>query len=153
MITARPPRWAPSSIAARTHPEFYTLMYGTPRHPPIAKEAHAVLLGLVEAVARGGRLRVPVGTAAGMISAAGVGVTFLIISGDGGAELSERTREAILTAITVPAEEAGDGAAASAAQRAVALRAALRGDPPPRLSGPEAALLGEWLDRIAAGGA
>ncbi|MFC4051783.1 TetR/AcrR family transcriptional regulator [Actinomadura syzygii] len=136
----------------RTHPELYTLMYGTPRHPPIAKEAHAILLGLVEAVARAGRLRVPVGAAAGMIGAAGAGVTLLIISGEGGADLSERTREAVLAAITVPAGEAGEEAVSSAAQRAVALRAALRADPPARLSGPEAALLGEWLDRIAAGG-
>ncbi|TDE36360.1 TetR/AcrR family transcriptional regulator [Actinomadura sp. 6K520] len=139
----------------RTNPAFYTLMYGTSRTPPIAAEAHRILLGLVAAAARAGRLRVPVGTAARMIHAAGVGVTLALIAGEGGEpdgaaddELSERTREAVLAAVTVPRE--GEGAARHpAAARAVALRAALAADPPARLSAPETALLGEWLDRIA----
>jgi AcrR family transcriptional regulator len=135
----------------RTHPAFYTLMYGTPRPPPVAAEAHAILTGLVEAVARAGRLRVSVETAVRMIHAAGVGVTLALISGDGAgdAELSIRTREAVLAAITVPDGEPAGGT--SSAARAVALRAALTADPPPELTATEAAMLGEWLDRIAAG--
>ncbi|GAA0557952.1 TetR/AcrR family transcriptional regulator [Actinomadura livida] len=145
----------------RTNPAFYTLMYGTPRTPPIAAEAHRILLGLVGAAARAGRLRVPAGTAARMIHAAGVGVTLALIADEAGEpgkeadgaadnELSERTREAVLAAVTVPREGEGDARSTSAA-RAVALRAALAADPPKRLSAPEAALLGEWLDRIADG--
>lgn len=134
----------------RTHPAFYTLMYGTSRTPPVAEEAHRILLGLLEAVARAGRLRVPVDTAAKMIHAAGVGVTLGVIAGACDDETSERTREAVLTAVTVPPEEA-DGAGASAADRAAALRAALAADPPVRLTGPERALLGQWLDQIADG--
>ncbi|WP_165978344.1 TetR/AcrR family transcriptional regulator [Actinomadura darangshiensis] len=131
-----------------THPAFYTLMYGTSRTPPIAAEAHALLLGLIEAVARAGRLRVPVDAAVQMVHAAGVGVTLALISGAGDAEMSARTREAVLAAITVPAGTVDDGAASPAA-RAVALRAALAADPPAALTATEAALLGEWLDRIA----
>ncbi|QKW37378.1 TetR/AcrR family transcriptional regulator [Actinomadura sp. NAK00032] len=147
----------------RTNPAFYTLMYGTARTPPVAAEADRILTGLVEAVARAGRLRVPVATAVRMIHAAGVGVTLAVVSGgadrqadrradrQGDAELSVRTREAVLAAITVPDVPdgaPGDGAVAS---RAVALRTALAAAPPPELTATEAALLAEWLDRVAAG--
>lgn len=95
----------------------------------------------------------PVDTAAAMIHAAGAGVTLAVIAGADDGELSVRTREAILAAVTVPGEASGeapeDGTASSAA-RAVALRAALRTAPPPGLTASETALLGEWLDRIAA---
>ncbi|GAA1866185.1 TetR/AcrR family transcriptional regulator [Actinomadura bangladeshensis] len=132
----------------RTHPAFYALMYGTPRTPPVAEEAHRILTGLVEAVARAGRLGISVEAAARMIHAAGVGVVLALISGGGDGELSVRTREAVLTAITVAdAEPAGGGV--SSAARAVALRAALAADPPPALTATESAMLAEWLDRIA----
>ncbi|MEU5987710.1 TetR/AcrR family transcriptional regulator [Spirillospora sp. NPDC047418] len=134
----------------RTHPAFYTLMYGTTRTPPVAAEALRILTGLVEAVARAGRLGVPVGTAVRMIHAAGVGVVLALISGGEDGGLSARTREAVLAAITVAdAEPAGGGP--SSAARAVALRAALAADPPPVLTATESAMLAEWLDRIAAG--
>jgi AcrR family transcriptional regulator len=136
----------------RTNPAIYTLMYGTARTPPVAAEAHRILTGLVEAVARAGRLRVPVATAVRMVHSAGVGVALALISGGAdeadGAELSVRTREAVLAAVTVPDGAPGDGAVAS---RAVALRAALSEGPPPELTATEAALLAEWLDRVAAG--
>ncbi|MFB4309124.1 TetR/AcrR family transcriptional regulator [Actinomadura sp. GTD37] len=134
----------------RTNPAFYTLMYGTARTPPVAAEADRLLTGLVEAVARAGRLRVAVGTAARMIHAAGVGVTLSVISGAVDDDLSVRTREAVLAAITVQdGERPGGDTAANA--RAVALRAALDAAPPTALTATEAAMLGEWLDRIAAG--
>ncbi|MFI0483431.1 TetR/AcrR family transcriptional regulator [Actinomadura sp. 9N215] len=133
----------------RTNPAFYTLMYGASRQPPVVKEAHDILLGLVGAVARAGRLRVPVDTAAAMIHAAGAGVTLALIAGEGDGELSARTREAVLAAVTVPSGEPEDGTPSAAAARAVALRAALRAEPPPGLTAAETAMLGEWLDRIA----
>ena len=69
--------------------------------------------------------------------------------------LSETMREAILTAITVPASadaSNGDTDAARAAERvsvhAVALRALLT-DAPNALSPAERQLLNDWLDRLA----
>ncbi|WP_344907109.1 TetR/AcrR family transcriptional regulator [Actinomadura meridiana] len=132
----------------RTNPEFYSLMYGQPgKTSPAAEEAHAILVELIDAIARAGRLRVPADTAVQMVGAAGVGVTLALISGTND-DLSTRTREAVITAITVPHKEAQNGTPSPAA-RAVALRAALRADPPPGLTPTEAALLGEWLDRVA----
>lgn len=135
---------------AVTHPAFYTLMYGTPRRPAAVEEAYGILLGLVEAAARAGRLRVPVATAARMIHAAGVGVALTLIAspsgGDAGREASVRTREAVLAAVTTGV---GGPADTPLASRAVALKAALRAAPPTGLSASEAALLGEWLDRLA----
>ncbi|WP_245681435.1 TetR/AcrR family transcriptional regulator [Actinomadura kijaniata] len=139
----------------RTNPEFYALMYGSGHTPPAAREAYALLLGLIEAVARAGRLRVPVGTAARMVGAASVGVTLdLIKDPEADAEVSARTREAVLTAIALPSDEGGDGTdgapgGPATAARAVALRAALAADPSPVLTGAESALLGEWLERLA----
>jgi AcrR family transcriptional regulator len=136
---------------AVTHPAFYTLMYGTPRTPAAADEAYGILLGLVEAVARAGRLRVPVATAARMIHAAGVGVALTLIaspSGDAGdRDASVRTREAVLAAVTDSGAE--DAAGAPLASRAVALKAALQTAPRTGLTASEAALLGEWLDRLS----
>ncbi|MEU8306975.1 TetR/AcrR family transcriptional regulator [Actinomadura sp. NPDC048955] len=135
---------------AVTHPAFYTLMYGTPRTPAAAGEAYGILLGLVEAVAGAGRLRVPVATAARMIHAAGVGTALTLIAGPSGEaadrEASVRTREAVLAAVT---SEGGDPAGTPLAARAVALKAALGSAPPAGLTASEAALLGEWLDRLA----
>ncbi|WP_141584221.1 TetR/AcrR family transcriptional regulator [Actinomadura sp. WMMA1423] len=133
---------------AVTHPAFYTLMYGTPRTPAAAGEAYGILLGLVEAVARAGRLRVPVATAARMIHAAGVGVALTLIASPSAddRDASVRTREAVLAAVTA---DGGDHADAPLASRAVALKAALQAAPPTGLTASETALLGEWLDRLA----
>ncbi|QFG26834.1 TetR/AcrR family transcriptional regulator [Actinomadura sp. WMMB 499] len=141
-----------------SNPELYTLMYGTSRRPPAAAEAHEILLGLVGAIARAGRLRVPVEAAARMMHAAGTGVVLALIAGEGDAELPVRTREALFTALIVPAgpEDGTSGTAAGghdggAAALAIGLRAALAAEPAPGLTATENALLGEWLDRIAAG--
>lgn len=85
-----------------------------------------------------------------MIHAAGVGTALTLIANpSGGAadrDASVRTREAVLAAVT----SQGDGPADTPlAARAVALKAALRSAPPARLTASEAALLGEWLDRLA----
>ncbi|MER6808617.1 TetR/AcrR family transcriptional regulator [Spirillospora sp. NPDC000708] len=133
-----------------TNPAVYALMYGTPRTTPAVDEAYAILLGLVGAVARAGRLRVPVDAAAQMIQAAGVGVVlFLIANGDDGGGLSARTREAVLAAVTVPDDPSDEPAPrGTRAASAVALRAALAADPPAALTPAETALLSEWLDRL-----
>ncbi|MES9543689.1 MULTISPECIES: TetR/AcrR family transcriptional regulator [unclassified Actinomadura] len=140
---------------AVTHPAFYTLMYGTPRTPAAAGEAYGILLGLVEAVAQAGRLRVPVATAARMIHAAGVGVALTLIASPAGdsadRDASVRTREAVLAAVTEDggAEDAASPADSPLTSRAVALKAALQTAPQTGLTASEAALLGEWLDRLS----
>jgi AcrR family transcriptional regulator len=144
--------WDLHAEFGRTHPAFYALMYGKDHRSRAALESREILVGLVERVARAGRLRVPVAMAVRMISAAGVGATLAMIAEpEGGLELSRRTREAVLAAIT---GERPDGeaplAAQSLASQALALRATLAAEPPEALTGPEAALLGEWLDRLAA---
>jgi AcrR family transcriptional regulator len=129
-------------------PAFYALMYGAGRRAGAASdEAHRILLQMTEKVARAGRLRVPVTTAASMIGAACVGVTLsLIASGEDGQELSARTREAVLAAVTTG--EAEDRPSSVSAM-AIALTSAMDGHTPRTLSPAEAALLREWLTRVA----
>ena len=129
-------------------PAFYAVMYGAGRSGGAAAEdAHRILLGMSEAVARAGRLRVPVHTAAGMIHAACTGVTLVLISGAGDvADLSMRTREAILAAVTT--DEAEDRPSSVSAM-AIALASAVEGQAPRTLTTTETAMLREWLARIA----
>jgi AcrR family transcriptional regulator len=129
-------------------PAFYALMYGAGRRAgPASEEAHRILLGTTEKVARAGRLRVPVKTAAYMIRAACMGVTLtLIASGGDDQDLSARTREAVLAAVTT--DQAEDHPSSVSAM-AIALTSALDGHAPRTLSAAEAALLREWLTRIA----
>jgi AcrR family transcriptional regulator len=133
----------------RAQPAFYALMYGAGRSAGAAsEEAHRILLGTTEAVARAGRLRVPVHTAAGMIQAACMGVTLRLLSaaGDDAADLSARTREAVLAAITT--DEAEDRPS-SVSGMAIALASAIEGQAPHTLTTAETTMLREWLARIA----
>jgi AcrR family transcriptional regulator len=158
--TARPPSGDPVDDLRRgwdlhvafgvANPAVYTLMYGDPRPgaaPEAAREAAAVLDGLVRRVAEAGRLRVAADRAAAMIHAAGCGVTLSLIAtppAERDPGLSSAAREAVLAAVATGGPDAdGDGGVAA---RAAALRAALPGTP--GLSGNERALLGEWLDRV-----
>jgi AcrR family transcriptional regulator len=131
------------------HPAFYTLMYGAGRRVGASEEAYRLLLGMTEEVARAGRLRVPVTAAANMVHAASMGVTLsLVTDGEQHPGLSARTREAVLAAVTT--DRADDGPSSLSAL-AVALTSALEGPPPGTLSAAEAALLREWLTRVAVG--
>ncbi|WP_433272080.1 TetR/AcrR family transcriptional regulator [Actinosynnema sp. CS-041913] len=138
-----------------SHPAFYVLMYGVPqpgRRPAAAEDAHRILLGMLERVAEAGRLRVPVETAASIVHAAGTGVTLSLIgdpSKQGDPELSARTREMVLAAITNDEQPRLD---ASLTARALALDTALNRQPHP-LTPTEAALLRDWLQRLATGNA
>ncbi|GLY76326.1 TetR/AcrR family transcriptional regulator [Actinoallomurus iriomotensis] len=130
-----------------THPAFYALMHGAGRRAAASREGYQILLGETEAVARAGRLRVPVRAAADMLHAASVGVTLKLISGDEpDPELSPRTREAILAAVTTDQPEERPS---SVSGMAIALTAALEGRTPRTLSEAESALLREWLTRLA----
>jgi AcrR family transcriptional regulator len=141
--------WDAHVAYGREYPAFYALMYGTRRRGDAADEAYRHLTDMLAKVARAGRLRVPVATAARMIGAACVGVTLSLISGDGDGddpEVSPRTREAVLAAVTT--DETADGPSSPSAL-AVALATALADRVPAALTEAEAALLGEWLTRLA----
>ncbi|MGW1888258.1 TetR/AcrR family transcriptional regulator [Streptomyces sp. NPDC001970] len=138
-----------------TRPSFYVLMYGAVRpgeRPAAMEETYAVLVGMMEQVARAGRLRVPVPAAAQMVQAAGVGVALTLIATPADARdlgLSARTRDTVLAAVTTdpgPADDQG-----SPASRAISLAAVLP-DLPEVLSPAETSLLREWLERLASGG-
>jgi len=128
-------------------PAFYALMYGAGRRAAASEEAYRILLHMTERVARAGRLRVPVKTAAAMLHAASVGVTLQLISGkEQEPELSPRTRDAILAAIATG--EVQDRPSSVSAM-AIALTSALDGRTPNSLSAAETAMLREWLTRVA----
>jgi AcrR family transcriptional regulator len=143
------------------HPDAFALLYGALSAAASASAIHegvAVLQGLVARIAEAGRLRVDVAHATDLIHAAGTGVTLALAATppeERDAWLSETMREAMLTALTVPAlSKAPNGRpdAAPAAERvavhAVALRALL-GEAPGVLSAAERQLLSDWLDRLA----
>ena len=115
-----------------------------------------MLQRLVQRIAQAGRLRVDVAHARELIYAAGTGVTLLLIAtppAERDPRLSETMREAILTAITVPASADANGGpnAAPASERiavhAVALQALLT-EAGSVLSPAERHLLRDWLDRL-----
>jgi AcrR family transcriptional regulator len=143
------------------NPDAFALLYSAPSvaaHTSVIHQGVAVLQGLVARIAEAGRLRVDVVHATVLIHAAGTGVTLTLAAtppGERDPRLSETMREAILTAVTIPASAKGPnrGAnAASAAERiaahAVALRALLT-EAPSVLSPAERQLLSDWLDRLA----
>jgi len=143
------------------HPDVFALLYSAPTvaaFRPVIDEGVALLQGLVARVAEAGRLRVDVAHATDVIHAAGTGITITLAATppeERDPRLAETMREAILTAITVPAPgEAPKGGpdTAPAAERikvhAVALRALLT-EAPAALSPAERQLLSDWLDRLA----
>jgi AcrR family transcriptional regulator len=155
-------------------PTFYVLLYGRikPGIPcGITGPALSTLTGLLRSAAAAGRLRVPPADAAAQILAANVGATLSLIAEPPATRdlaLSEHLREAVLTAVIVPAEPGAGLTRADAAgtlrsatepaelragltraEAASTLRSALAADPSGLTAG-EAALLGELLDRLAA---
>jgi AcrR family transcriptional regulator len=131
-------------------PEFYVLMYGDARPgrtSPAAREAEAMLRGIVERVAEAGRLRVSVERAARLAHAAGMGVVLNLIAtpeGERDPELSTTAREMVLTRILT---DSAEPSRSDLAGRAIALRAGLAGATV--LTDAERVLLAEWLDRVA----
>jgi AcrR family transcriptional regulator len=143
------------------HPDAFALLFSAPSaaaYRPVIREGVALLQSLVARVAEAGGLRVDVAHATNLIHAAGTGVTITLAATppeERDPRLSETVREAILTAITVPAPTNapnGETDAARAAERvavhAVALRALLA-EAPNVLSSAEQQLLSDWLDQLA----
>ena len=144
------------------HPDAFALLYSAPSVDTsisVIHEGVAVLQALVARIAEAGRLRVDVAHATDLIHAAGTGVTITLAATppeERDPRLSETMREAILSAITVPASaETPNGGpdAASTTERvavhAVALRALLLTEAHGVLSHAERQLLTDWLDRLA----
>ncbi|WP_085477033.1 TetR/AcrR family transcriptional regulator [Rathayibacter oskolensis] len=129
-------------------PHLYALMF-TARpgeESEAARLARGVLLEHVRAVADAGRLTVDVERAARLLQSAALGCTLTLSAVDDD-ELSARSREAVLSAITTAEAGSADPAARAVAGHAVALRTAL-----PELgalSAGERGLLEEWLVRLA----
>ena len=136
------------------HPHVYALMYGRPdtRAPGrAASQAHDILLGLVDGIARAGRLTTDVPSAARAVHAAGRGVTLTLIEAAGperDGQLSHRVREALLAALTHDDARHDAPPARLRATYAAAL-AATADDGPAALTDAETALLREWLGRLA----
>jgi AcrR family transcriptional regulator len=143
------------------HPDAFALLYSAPSvaaSVSVIHEGVEVLQGLVARIAEAGRLRVDVAHATDLIHAAGTGVTLTLAATppeERDPRLSETMREAILTALTVPAAAEtpkGETNAAPATEQvavhAVALQALLT-DAPGVLSAAERQLLSDWLDRLA----
>ncbi len=91
------------------HPDAFALLYSAPSvaaSVSVIDEGVAVLQGLITRIAEAGRLRVDVAHATALIHAAGAGITLTLAAippDERDPTLSETMREAILTAITVPA--------------------------------------------------
>ncbi|NRG41614.1 TetR/AcrR family transcriptional regulator [Rathayibacter sp. VKM Ac-2835] len=128
-------------------PHLYALMFtGRPgEESEAARLARGVLAGHVRAVAEAGRLTVEVEHAARLLQSAALGCTLTLASAPDD-ELSARSREAVLAAITTTEAGPTDPAARAFAAHAVALRTALSGVD--GLSAAESALLDEWLLRL-----
>ncbi|WP_448331436.1 TetR/AcrR family transcriptional regulator [Streptomyces sp. DSM 41534] len=148
---------------ALANPAVYRLLYADPRpdaESPLTGEAHKVLLGLVEGIAKAGRLRTSVESAAAMVHSSGVGVALTLIAAQAAGQLShyeglaDSVRDAVLGSVLVRPQRSqkADDLANKAAVHAVALKALL-GDGVRHLTPGERALLGELLDRIADDGA
>lgn len=128
----------------------YIMIYGNPdpdRMTPAARQARAILEGLVHRIALAGRLAVPEAHAVQVIEAAGRGTILMHLSAspeDRDPKLSTSVREAVIGVICAesPASESS-----SLARSAVALLAQL--DEAQELTPGERGLLVELLERVA----
>ncbi|PVC93836.1 TetR family transcriptional regulator [Streptomyces sp. CS147] len=127
------------------------------RTPPAAAlESHRILTGDLERAAAQGRIRVAPELAAQMIMSANVGVALMLVSRPAtfdDIEVSHRVRDALYATVLTPkpVQEESQSASADAEVPTVAARlsALLRKEHGAALSTAEAALMKEWLDRVA----
>jgi len=133
------------------NPALYALMYGDPRPgppPQAAARAMTMLRALVRRIAEAGRLRIGEEQAVHLVHAMACGtVLTLLAMAERDPALSDLARDAALAAVIADAPAVATPGPVGAA---VALRAVLT-DTDVVTNG-ERALLGEWLDRIAAAG-
>jgi AcrR family transcriptional regulator len=145
--------WDSHVAFAVGHPAYYRLMYSpaVSAPPEAAAEAHRLLLEVLERCAAAGRLRVSPETAGQMIMSANVGVALMLVSRTDTytPDVSTRVRDAVHAAVLTPRDDTAPGAAPDTATAAASLGAVLRKSPPDALSGPETALLDEWLTKLS----
>lgn len=137
------------------HPSFYVLLYGQiqPGVPcTLTSSAEAMLLGLLTAVARLGRLRIAPAAAARQIAAANVGVTLSLIAQPADQvdeAMSHQVRDAVLSSLITGDLEVPESAAPPSVDTlAVALSTALN-QTETTLSTSEITMLHEWLRRLS----
>ncbi|MFR9798012.1 TetR/AcrR family transcriptional regulator [Streptomyces sp. MS06] len=142
---------------ALEHPNHYRLMFspGLPVPPDAVDEAHQLLRRSIDRCAAAGRLTAAPELAARMVMSANTGVALSLVARPAvyrDPAFSARVRDAVIGSVTQTAGAAADTASAADPVPAAAatLSARLR-DVPPGLSPAEAALLHEWLDRLARG--
>ncbi|MCE7000713.1 TetR/AcrR family transcriptional regulator [Saccharothrix sp. S26] len=147
--------WDGHTAFALAHPNVYRLMY-TPRltSPPRAvREAHDLLRGVLERIARIGRLTADPDRAADIVMAANTGVALSLLNRpetDRDPDLSTRVREIVLPGILTPDPDIDPTTTSpTVAQAATTLGALLRSNRPGQFSPAEFALLTEWLTHLA----
>ncbi|MFF6909572.1 TetR/AcrR family transcriptional regulator [Streptomyces sp. NPDC012389] len=139
------------------NPNLYRLMNSPAmRTPPAAAlESHRILTRDLERAAAQGRIRVAPELAAQMVMSANVGVALMLVArpatfDDPG--LSRRVRDAVHASILTPDTAAGAPEEAEVPSAAARLSALLREAQGSGLSTAEAALMKEWLGRVANAG-
>lgn len=157
--------WDSHVAFALAHPNLYRLMNSPAmRKPPAsARESHQILTRDLERAAAEGKLRVSPELAAQMVMSANVGVALMLVARPAtfaDPDTSRRVRDAVHAAVLTPAamydESAAGGAvppaageSAEAPAAASRLGALLGRSAPAALTRAEAALMAEWLDRVA----
>lgn len=140
------------------NPQLYSVMFGNIRpesRPARVSEAEGFMEEMLEKAAAVGQLCVSPKEAARSILAANVGVTLMLIAErveDRNFDLSDMTREAVISAVSSEMELSTAGTpvgASSVVVAAIALNAALESSRPEQLSTTELKMFLEWLDRIA----
>ncbi|MFJ2439590.1 MULTISPECIES: TetR/AcrR family transcriptional regulator [unclassified Streptomyces] len=157
---------------ARAHPNPYRLTHSpVMRKPPASTLAfHQILVRDLERAAARGQLRVSPELAAQMVLSANIGVALTLAARPAAStdpELSRRVRDAVHGSVFTPeamradppekGEESADNGSDTATTNpdggtpvaAARLRALLRRTPSSSLTAVEAALLAEWLERVA----
>ncbi|RDI58958.1 TetR family transcriptional regulator [Nocardia pseudobrasiliensis] len=150
--------WDRHTDFALANPALYAVMYGQVvpgKRPAAAADAEALLLASLTRAAEKGRLTTTPDSAAHLILATNIGVALALITtppGQRDATLSDRTRDAVLAAITAPdtptTTTTTDTNRSAISRNAIALHATLT-NPTPPLSTTETALLKDWLRRLA----
>jgi AcrR family transcriptional regulator len=144
---------------ARENPSFYKLMWSpaVAANSSAVREAYQMLYERLELGAGRGQLRMSAETAARMVLAAVTGAALSLISrpdlfGDGA--FATQLREAVIASITVPQDAASAahqperGAEPTIASAAATLSSRLAAEDTP-LTGPETALMQQWLTTLA----
>ncbi|MFI7240298.1 TetR/AcrR family transcriptional regulator [Streptomyces cyaneofuscatus] len=136
------------------NPNLYRLMNSPAmRTPPAAAlESHRILTRDLERAAAQGRIRVTPELAAQMVMSANVGVALMLVARPATFDdlgLSRRVRDAVHASILTPDPGTGAREEAEVPSAAARLSALLRRAQGSGLSTAEAALMKEWLDRVA----